>query len=93
VVFQADLGERLTVPESAVLYTGPRRVVFVDLGGGRMRPQEVQLGARAGGYFEVLDGLEAGDIVVTSGNFLIASESRLKSAAFWADEESGDDAE
>ena len=87
VIFEADLGERLAIPEAAVLYTGPRRIVFVDLGGGRMQPKEVTLGARAGGYYEVLSGLRAGDVVVTSGNFLIASESRLKSAAFWADEQ------
>jgi len=74
------LGRRLAVPESAVLPTGERRVVFVDLGDGRLAPREVQLGARAGDYFEVLSGLKPGEVVVTSGNFLVAAESKLKSA-------------
>lgn len=72
---------RLAVPESAVLPTGERSVVFVDLGDGRLAPREVQLGSRAGGYYEVLSGLRAGEVVVTSGNFLVAAESKLRSAA------------
>jgi Cu(I)/Ag(I) efflux system membrane fusion protein len=69
----------LAVPESAVLATGERHMVFVDLGDGRFGPREVQLGRRAGGYYEVLGGLTAGEAVVTSGNFLVAAESRLRS--------------
>ena len=72
--------QALLVPESAVLYTGPRTVVFVDEGGGRFRPREVRLGAKSAGAFEVLSGLAAGDRVVTSGNFLLDAESRLTSA-------------
>jgi Cu(I)/Ag(I) efflux system membrane fusion protein len=81
VVLSASLGKRLAIPESAVLYAGDRRVAFVDLGDGRFAPRNVTLGAKAGDYYEVLDGLKTGEIVVTSGNFLIAAESRLKSAA------------
>ena len=81
VEFQVTLGKRLAVPESAVLPTGERRLVFVDVGAGRLAPRDVQLGARAGDYFEVISGLKPGEIVVTSGNFLVASESKLKSAA------------
>jgi Cu(I)/Ag(I) efflux system membrane fusion protein len=73
--------QRLAVPESAVLPTGERSLVFVDLGGGRLAPREVQLGTRADGYIEVRSGLQAGEIVVTSGNFLVAAESKLRSAA------------
>jgi len=73
--------KRLAVPESAVLPTGERHVVFVDLGDGRLAPREVQLGLRAGGYYEVQSGLRAGEVVVTSGNFLVAAESKLRSAA------------
>ncbi len=80
VALQVALGKRLAVPESAVLPTGERRVVFVDVGDGRLAPREVQLGARAGDYFEVLSGLKPGEVVVTSGNFLVAAESKLKSA-------------
>jgi len=81
VLLSASMGRRLAIPEGAVLYVGDRRVVFVDLGDGRFAPRAVTLGAKAGDYYEVVSGLEAGEIVVTSGNFLIASESRLKSTA------------
>jgi len=78
VSLQADLGERLSVPEQAVIVAGDSRVVFVDLGGGRLRPTRIETGRAAGDYVEVLKGLAAGDKVVTSGNFLIAAEARLK---------------
>ncbi|MBI1951798.1 MAG: efflux RND transporter periplasmic adaptor subunit, partial [Acidobacteria bacterium] len=75
-----DLGERLAVPESAVLATGTRDIVFVAKGEGTFEPREVRLGLRTSDAVEVLEGLAEGDTVVTSGNFLIDSESRLKSA-------------
>ncbi|NVJ08956.1 efflux RND transporter periplasmic adaptor subunit [Myxococcus sp. AM001] len=80
VRFVLQGGARLQVPDSAVIYTGPRRLVFVDLGEGRLRPQEVKLGLKGQGTYEVLEGLSPGDVVVTSGNFLIAAESRIRSA-------------
>jgi Cu(I)/Ag(I) efflux system membrane fusion protein len=84
VEIEVDLGERVVVPDSAVIYTGPRRLVFVDLGEGRLQPRDIHIGAHAGGYVEVTHGLEVGDIVVTSGNFLIAAESRIRSATgYW----------
>ena len=54
--------------------------MFVDLGEGRFEPREVAVGARAEGFAVVESGLEEGETVVTSGNFLIDSESRLKAA-------------
>jgi Cu(I)/Ag(I) efflux system membrane fusion protein len=57
--------------------------VFRDLGEGRLEPRNVVLGPGSGGpdgFVEVLEGLEEGDIVVTSGTFLVAAESRLKAA-------------
>jgi len=78
VALEADLGHRLTVPEEAIIVAGDSRVVFVDLGDGRLNPVRIRTGRRAGGYVEVLEGLSAGDTVVTSGNFLIAAETRLK---------------
>ncbi len=80
VEFRVDAGKRLTVPASAVLFAGRSQFVFRDLGGGRIRPQEVELGIRSSEQVEVLSGLSAGDRVVTSGTFLVASESRLRSA-------------
>ena len=68
---------RLQVPVSAVVYTGPRRIVFVDLGEGRLRPQEVRVGAASNGMYEVLEGLSPGARVATSGVFLIAAEARI----------------
>jgi Cu(I)/Ag(I) efflux system membrane fusion protein len=75
---KADLGKRLVVPESAVLYAGRRRIVFLDLGEGRLQPQIIKTGRRSRKWIEVLEGLSEGDTVVTSGNFLIAAESKLK---------------
>lgn len=83
VTIEIDLGTRLSVPESAIVYTGRRRLVFVDLGEGRLRPVVVTLGVHAAGRYEVLTGLQAGDKVVTSGNFLVAAESRIRSAALY----------
>jgi Cu(I)/Ag(I) efflux system membrane fusion protein len=74
------LGEKLVIPESAVLHSGVRNLVFVERGQGRIEPREVTLGTQAEGYWEVLGGLKAGDRIVTSGNFLIDSESKLAAA-------------
>jgi membrane fusion protein, copper/silver efflux system len=80
VRLERDLGRKLAIPESAVLYAGERRIVFVDLGQGRLAPREVTLGAKAGDRYEVVGGVREGDVVVTSGNFLVAAEARLRSA-------------
>ncbi len=80
VELQTDLGERLQVPASAVIHAGRRRVVFVDRGDGRLEPRTVETGISSGDAIEITSGLEPGDRVVASGNFLIAAESRLKSA-------------
>lgn len=71
---------RLMAPESAVLDSGDRQVVYVDLGNGNLQPRPVRVGERAGGKVEILGGLRAGDRIVTSGNFLLDSESQLKAA-------------
>ena len=67
----------LTVPSSAILRTGERNVVFVDMGNGELRPQDVEIGRSAGDYTEILSGLEVGQRVVTSAQFLLDSESNL----------------
>jgi Cu(I)/Ag(I) efflux system membrane fusion protein len=77
---EVALGEKLAIPESAVLDTGTRKIIFLDRGEGKFEPREVRLGQKAEGYYEVLSGLTQGDKVVTSGNFLIDSESQLKAA-------------
>ncbi len=80
VKISVPLGEKLAVPEQAVLDTGEHQIVFVVKGEGMFEPRAVTLGRRAEGYYEVLAGLEAGDDVVTSANFLIDSESRFRAA-------------
>lgn len=67
----------LTVPTSAVVRTGERAFVFVDLGGGKLKSQDVGLGSSADDYTEVLTGIEPGQRVVTSAQFLLDSESNL----------------
>lgn len=79
VRLQRTLGQRLVVPEQAVLFAGDTRVVFIDLGEGRLAPRRIKVGQRNADWIEVIDGLEQNDKVVTSGNFLIAAESKLKS--------------
>jgi Cu(I)/Ag(I) efflux system membrane fusion protein len=81
VTLSYDFGERLVVPESAVMRTGVRDYAFVDGGQDVVIPREVKLGAYSEvGFYEVISGLNAGDRVVISANFLIDSESSLKSA-------------
>ena len=72
---------KLVVPETAVLNSGDRQVVFVDRGEGKLEPHNVTIGAQSGGLIEIISGLKQGDRIVTSGNFLIDSESQLKAAA------------
>ncbi|WP_394822808.1 efflux RND transporter periplasmic adaptor subunit [Pendulispora albinea] len=80
----ADMGTRLQVPSAAVVYTGPRRLVFLDRGEGRFEPRAIRIGAEAHGMYEVLSGLQAGDSVAVSGVFLIAAEARIRTAAaYW----------
>ncbi len=67
----------LTVPNSAIVNTGERSIVFVDYGAGRLVPQLVVVGRVSDQYTEVISGLEPGQRVVTSAQFLLDSESNL----------------
>src|SRR6185503_20100124 len=71
--------EAVLVPTEAVIVTGKRSVVVVDRGDGRYEPVDVQIGREEGGRTEILKGIEAGARVVASGQFLIDSESSLRS--------------
>jgi RND family efflux transporter MFP subunit len=79
VDFRIGAESRLTVPAEAVINTGLRQVVYVATGNGTFEPRNVQTGESLNGRVAVISGLRAGDQVVTSGNFLIDSESQLKS--------------
>ncbi len=77
---RVDLGTKLALPEEALVDTGIRKIAFVDLGEGRIEPREVRVGREADGYYELLGGVAGGERVVTSAQFLIDSESKLKAA-------------
>jgi Cu(I)/Ag(I) efflux system membrane fusion protein len=70
----------LSIPTDAIIDSGTRKVVFVSLGEGKFRPLEVKIGASDGDRSEVLEGLKAGEEVVTRANFLVDSESRLRAS-------------
>ncbi|MEK6406382.1 MAG: efflux RND transporter periplasmic adaptor subunit [Acidobacteriota bacterium] len=81
VELKIDYGKRLVVPQEAVLDSGSDQTVFVSLEGGYFEARKVQLGGRVDNKVIVLAGLKPGERIVTSANFLIDSESKLKSAA------------
>ncbi|MBZ5582491.1 MAG: efflux RND transporter periplasmic adaptor subunit [Acidobacteriia bacterium] len=81
VEFHVNIPAQLTVPVDAVLDAGERKTVFVDRGNGFFEPRQVTTGERDGNRIQILSGLSGGERIVTSGNFLIDSESQLKAAA------------
>ncbi len=81
VELKIDYGRQIVVPQEAVLDSGSEQLVFVVLDNGYFEPRKVQLGAKLDNKVVVLAGLKAGERVVTSANFLVDSESKLKSAA------------
>lgn len=80
VMLKKDLGEVLAISADAVVDTGMRKVVFVDLGEGYLEPREVTVGEKAGADFPVIAGLQAGETVITSAQFLLDSEAQIQSA-------------
>jgi RND family efflux transporter MFP subunit len=80
VALKVPMGRQLVIPATGVLQTGAREIAFVERGDGYIEPREVQLGSRVGDDFVVLKGLKAGELIVTSANFLIDSESQLQAA-------------
>lgn len=80
VELKVAYGNQIVVPQEAVLDSGKEQIVFVARDGGYFEPRKITTGAKLEGKVVVLSGLAAGETIVTSGNFLIDSESRLKSA-------------
>lgn len=70
----------LAVPDSAVIYSGSRELVLVDLGAGKFAPRIVKLGRQSDDQIEILEGVKEGEKIVTSANFLLDAESNLKAA-------------
>lgn len=75
---ELPLGDELTVSTGAVVPTGSKYIVFVDHGGGKLEPREIEIGTHSGDYYEVVSGLNEGDRVVSSANFLVDAESRIQ---------------
>ncbi|HKJ69139.1 MAG TPA: efflux RND transporter periplasmic adaptor subunit [bacterium] len=82
VRIESEIGTEVpSIPEESVIWSGERTLIFIALGEGRFVPRDVKLGALSGdGYYEVLSGVQPGETVVTSGQFLLDSESKLKEA-------------
>lgn len=80
VSLDLPLGRQLVVPASGIFQSGTRQIAFIDHGHGNLEPREVQLGAQVGDDYVVRKGLDAGEKIITSANFLIDSESQLQAA-------------
>src|ERR1039457_2656661 len=81
VDFLVSIPSKLTLPAEAVLNSGDHKTVFIDRGNGYLEPRQVKTGEREGDRIQILSGLSGGERVVTSGNFLVDSESQMKAAA------------
>jgi membrane fusion protein, copper/silver efflux system len=81
VALDLPMGEQTVIPDTAVLRTGTHNVAFIDRGAGYLTPAEIELGPHVGDEFIVRKGLEPGQQIVSSANFLIDSESQLQAAA------------
>ncbi len=78
IEIEIDLGERLAIPREAILETGRRQVVYVEVSNGFFQPRQVRLGSRGDGWVEVLEGVKPGERVASRAVFLIDSEAKLK---------------
>ena len=80
VSLELDSATGVVIPDSALIETGLRQIVFVDLGNGSLEPREVKVGVRGDGKAQILSGVEEGERVAVRANFLLDSESKLKAA-------------
>jgi multidrug efflux pump subunit AcrA (membrane-fusion protein) len=80
IEIKVPVGNFLTIPSDSVLDTGTRQIVFIDKGEGVFEPRKVILGEKIDDYYVLKSGISEHEKVVTSANFLIDSESQLKSA-------------
>jgi len=81
VMIRSEVARRgIVIPAQSVIHSGTRRVVVMALGEGKFEPREIHVGVETEAGYEVKDGLEAGEVIVTSAQFLIDSESNLKAA-------------
>ncbi|HEU5404252.1 MAG TPA: efflux RND transporter periplasmic adaptor subunit [Terriglobales bacterium] len=80
VSISVTLGRQLVIPASGALQSGTREIAFLDHGNGYLEPREIQIGPRLDDHVVVLNGLKAGDKIVSSANFLVDSEAQLQAA-------------
>ena len=81
VIKAAERKNSIVIPKESVIHSGERDIVFISHGKGKFEPREVTLGVSGeGGYYEVLEGLTGTEEVVTSGQFMLDSESSLREA-------------
>lgn len=79
-ILSSTISRALAIPRAALIRTGSGDRVILSLGDGRYKAQPIKIGIESGDYYQVLSGLKVGDVVVTSAQFLIDSESNLKAA-------------
>ena len=79
-IFGQVRDDALVIPADAVIYSAAGNRVICALGGGRFKPVPVTVGISSGDEVEILSGVEVGDVVVTSAQFLIDSESSLQAS-------------
>jgi len=84
VSMKIETSDSVVVPDSSVMNTGLRQIVFVGIGEDRFEPREVKVGYRSGGFAQVISGVRAGEKVVVRANFLLDSESRVRAAILQA---------
>ncbi len=80
VRLQIPMGRQMVIPAASVFQSGTRQIAFVDRGNGYLEPREIETGSRVEDEFIVLKGLQPGERIITSANFLIDSESQLQAA-------------
>jgi RND family efflux transporter MFP subunit len=84
VSMKIGISDSVVVPDSSVMNTGLRQIVFVSIGDDRFEPREVKTGYRSGGFAQIISGVGAGEKVVVRANFLLDSESRVRAAIMQA---------
>ncbi|PIQ09009.1 MAG: efflux transporter periplasmic adaptor subunit [Ignavibacteriales bacterium CG18_big_fil_WC_8_21_14_2_50_31_20] len=80
IIYGNKLSETLAIPETAVIRSGKKNTVILSLGEGKFKPVEVKLGLYSDGFYQILTGLKQNDVIVSSGQFMIDSESSLRAA-------------
>ena len=78
---ELELKDRVAIPESSVLHTGENDIVYIFTAGNQLKPAIVKLGLKTEGFYDVLSGIEPGQVISSGPNFLIDSESKIRGAS------------